>query len=183
MALVYGGTALAQTQIPINEPLQKFHRYIGAGISAPTGLLEDAGRRGFHCWSRVGYFLTANTEVIAGPEYHTFDRDNLGQFGTSGGRFYTIMLGVGVKYNLGRDRERRNPYVFAGAGWAFLEVLPLTTLEEGTRRFNSAEGIYLEGGLGVSLDWIFLQAKIVRVAKRYIGDRLTFFPFSIGLRF
>lgn len=181
--LLCGAGASAQTQIPIDKPLNRFHRYAGIGISTPTGVLEDYGRRGFHFWARVGYALTSNTEISVGPEYHTFDRDNRGQFGTHGGRFYTLMLGADIKYNFGRDRDLRNPYVFFGGGWAFMEVLPLTTPVGSTQRFESAEGVYLEGGLGVEMGWIFLQAKVIRVAKRYVGDRLTHFPFSVGLRF
>jgi len=181
--LLGASLATAQTQIPINEPIERFRHYVGAGVSIPTGLLEEYGRRGFHLWGRVGYALTPNTEISIGPDYHTFDRENRGQFGTHGGRFYTLMLGVNIKRNLGKDPEQNNPYIFAGGGWAFMEVLPLTTIAEGTQRFRSAEGIYLEGGAGVELNWVFLQIKIVRVAKPYIGDRLTHFPFSVGLRF
>jgi hypothetical protein len=181
--LLGGSIVTAQTQIPINEPIEKFRRYVGTGISTPTGLLEDGGRRGFHFWGRVGYALTPSIEISFGPDYHTFDRDNSGQFGTNGGRLYTLMLGADIKRNLGTDPEISNPYVFAGVGWAYMKVLPLTTLARGTQRFESAEGLFLEGGLGVELDWVFLQAKVVRVAKRYVGDGLTHFPFSVGLRF
>ena len=183
LILLNGFSALAQTQIPLNEPIDRFRRYVGAGVSAPTGLLEQFGRRGFHFWGRVGYSVTANTELTFGPDYHTFDRDNRGQFGTYGGRFYTLMLGMDLKYNLGNDRELRNPYIFVGMGWAFMEVLPLTTLQTGTRRSETAESVYLEGGAGIELDWVFLQAKVVRIPKRYVGDKLTHFPISIGLKF
>lgn len=183
LLLLNGFSALAQTQIPLNEPLDRFQRYVGTGVSAPTGLLEQFGRRGFHFWGRVGYSVTAGTELTFGPEYHTFDRDNRGQFGTYGGRFYTLMLGMDLKYNLGNDRELRNPFIFVGMGWAFMEVLPLTTPQTGTRRFETAEGVYLEGGAGIELDWVFLQAKVVRIPKRYIGDKLTHFPISVGLKF
>jgi len=177
------GTVLAQTQIPINQPLQKFHHSVGVGISAPTGVLEDAGRRGFHVWGRVCYALGTNVEIAVGPEYHTFDRDNFGQYGTYGGRFYTLMIAADLRYNLGHDREKRNPYLFAGLGWAHLQVQPLTTIERGTERFDSAEGPMFEAGAGLEHGWTFLQVKVVIVAKRYIGDRLTFLPFSIGFRF
>ncbi len=183
LVLMGGTIATAQTQIPINEPIEKFRRYFGTGISVPTGSLEDGGRRGFHFWGRIGYTLTPTTELSIGPEYHTFDRDNRGQFGTYGGRLYTLMLGVNIKRNLGADPEFMNPYLFAGGGWAFMEVLPLTTIARGKERFESANGVYLEGGFGLELGWILLQVKVVRVAKRYIGDRLTHFPFSVGLRF
>jgi hypothetical protein len=183
MLLLGALDSAAQTRIPIDEPLDRFRRYVGTGVSTPTGLLEDFGRRGFHFWARVGYSVTANTELTFGPEYHTFDRDNRGQFGTYGGRFYTLMLGMDIKYNFGRDRELRNPYLFAGLGWTYMEVLPLTTPARGTQRFESAEGVYLEAGAGVELNWVFLQAKVVRVVKQYVGDRLTHFPFSVGLRF
>ncbi len=181
--LVMGNHIVAQTQVPIDEPIEKFRQYVGTGISAPTGLLEQAGHRGYHFWGRVGYALSSTTELMVGPEYHTFDRDNHGLFGARGGRFYTVMLGVGLKYNLGQDRELRNPYIFAGAGWAFMEVLPLTTAIGGTQRFESTEGAFIEGGAGMEMGWVFLQFKVVRVAKRYIGDQLTHLPFSVGLKF
>ncbi|MEW6413066.1 MAG: outer membrane beta-barrel protein [Candidatus Zixiibacteriota bacterium] len=190
VTLLFAVGASAQVPSPISV-------YIGGALSVPSSGNFNAGwQMGYHGMAGVGYKLSKNLMLSGKIEHHTFFFDLADFFGVDGGDTKVWMYGIDGRYTLNLPAIPLKPYVKAGSGIAkiswqeFESTDPSTTLTAAVLNAGiteaSASKVYFDIGGGIELKAIpafglFAEARYVSVATD--GERMSFVPMTIGLKF
>lgn len=166
--------------------------YLGGALSVPAGGDFNTGWRwGYHGWAGVGYKMGAGLRVTGKVEYHDFFFDMMDLVGIEGGDTKVWMYGVDGRYKLNIPAVPIKPFVLAGGGiarvsWDEFEgtSLAASTLNAGIP--DPVSKVYFNFGGGLELlalptFGLFAEARYVSIATE--GERMSFVPMSIGLRF
>ena len=154
--------------------------YLGVGASIPTGDLADGWNIGFHATGRAGFSVAPKLELLVGADFHTFSLDNQVP-NIDGGSHSSINLSVGLKIDLSTLDMSASPYLLGGGGLAIWSIGDITIPGFGVSMSDSESDFFIEAGVGVVLNRLFLQAKYVNIFSE--GSSISYIPFTLGVKF
>ena len=185
----------------------------GAGISLPTGTLQDEWKSGFNLGGTVSHTFHKNLSIIGDLQYNRFsldnNADNLKGYDLDGGSYSVTTLMTGVRYSIPFEGKSAF-YLQGGVGIAFsslkdieieLDADEVQALQVGIA-FSSLKDIEMAGytiikgdsstdlALMAGTGWEYRvnRNETLFVELRYVnvlneGPNLAFFPLRIGASF
>ncbi len=170
----------ASAQIP-GKP---FTLYGQAGLSLPQQDLNDGWKTGYHASVGLGMPIMPKLEGVARVAVHRFASD---MSGLDGGEMTSMMLGADLKLNAGMPMMTYKPYLFAGAGFARMEVADMTAvigaatgLAGGVSSETNTKLYYTIGG-GLEFGMLFIEARYV--SAKVDDAKMSYLPISLGIKF
>lgn len=169
MRRILFAAALAVFLLPSLAEAQMPRFMAGGGISTPTGDFNDVAGIGYH--GRLGVQLGAPAFPMAGRlegEYHSFGQEgSLPKVNVLNGALSAVLSleGVGI-----------TPYFLAGIGRYRVDI--------DVAGSDPATETGFHGGFGVNIGAIgpggFAEFRVVQINTE--GDKVRYFPLSVGLR-
>lgn len=170
-----------------------FSLYAGGALSLPNAPddFKNSFKTGYHGLVGLGYKMGPGFQLVGKAEYHKFAFDFAGLSGVDGGDSRVWMFGSDGRLALGLPAAPIKPFVFAGIG-----IANIKQSEFGGNQFLATElnealpdtqnKVYYNIGGGVELKFgpslnLFVQGRYVSVATE--GDKTTFVPITVGLKF
>ncbi|MCH7691602.1 MAG: outer membrane beta-barrel protein [candidate division Zixibacteria bacterium] len=154
--------------------------YLGVGASIPTGDLADGWNIGFHATGRAGFSVAPKLELLVGADFHIFGLDNQ-VTNIEGGSLSSINLSGDLKIDLGTPDMSASPYLLGGGGLAIWSIGDITIPGFGVVRSDSESDFFIEAGVGVVLNHLFLQVKYVNIFSK--GSSISYIPLTVGVKF
>lgn len=162
----------------------------GAGASMPLGTLGSGWGLGFHGRGalsvRLGSFgHTAETNMLAELEYHSFEYDSRGS-SISGLTFSSMMLGGGIRHTFFSAKSSfEGVATERGIGFLVTATSGLTTIDISRTNFVSFQAEsewYISFGFGV------VMSRSVTVLMRYVtipieDTNIDYIPLTISFSF
>lgn len=192
LAILIAFGASASAQVP-SSPVSF---YAGGALSIPTAPdgFKDSFKNGYHGLIGVGYDVSPMFELVGKVEYHSFsfDFDEAGMDGYSGGTNKMWMYGADAKWNPSVPSLPFSPYVLGGLGFATFEQsefdgpasLGLSLLNEMIPESQTEFYWNLGGGVNLATSPVlslFAQARYVSIQTE--GESSSFIPVSVGVKF
>ena len=161
----------------------------GAGISLPTGTLQDEWKSGFNLGGTVSHTFHKNLSIIGDLQYNRFsldnNADNLKGYDLDGGSYSVTTLMTGVRYSIPFEGKSAF-YLQGGVGIAFSSLKDIEMAGYTIIKGDSSTDLALMAGTGWEYrvnrnETLFVELRYVNVLNE--GPNLAFFPLRIGASF
>ena len=161
----------------------------GAGISLPTGTLQDEWKSGFNLGGTVSHTFHKNLSIIGDLQYNRFsldnNADNLKGNDLDGGSYSVTTLMTGVRYSIPFEGKSAF-YLQGGVGIAFSSLKDIEMAGYTIIKGDSSTDLALMAGTGWEYrvnrnETLFVELRYVNVLNE--GPNLAFFPLRIGASF
>ena len=161
----------------------------GAGISLPTGTLQDEWKSGFNLGGTVSHTFHKNLSIIGDLQYNRFsldnNADNLKGYDLDGGSYSVTTLMTGVRYSIPFEGKSAF-YLQGGVGIAFSSLKDIEMAGYTIIKGDSSTDLALMAGTGWEYrvnrnETLFVELRYVNVLNE--GPNLAFFPLRIGATF
>ena len=161
----------------------------GAGISLPTGTLQDEWKSGFNLGGTVSHTFHKNLSIIGDLQYNRFsldnNADNLKGYDLDGGSYSVTTLMTGVRYSIPFEGKSAF-YLQGGLGIAFSSLKDIEMAGFTVIKGDSSTDLALMGGAGWEYrinknEALFVELRYVNVLNE--GSNLSFCPIRIGATF
>ena len=161
----------------------------GAGISLPTGTLQDEWKSGFNLGGTVSHSILKNLSIIGDLQYNRFsldnNADNLKGYDLDGGSYSVTTLMTGVRYSIPFEGKSAF-YLQGGVGIAFSSLKDIEMAGYTIIKGDSSTDLALMAGTGWEYrvnrnETLFVELRYVNVLNE--GPNLAFFPLRIGATF
>ena len=161
----------------------------GAGISLPTGTLQDEWKSGFNLGGTVSHTFHKNLSIIGDLQYNRFsldnNADNLKGYDLDGGSYSVTTLMTGVRYSIPFEGKSAF-YLQGGVGIAFSSLKDIEMAGYTIIKGDSSTDLALMAGTGLEYrvnrnETLFVELRYVNVLNE--GPNLAFFPLRIGATF
>ena len=161
----------------------------GAGISLPTGTLQDEWKSGFNLGGTVSHTFHKNLSIIRDLQYNRFsldnNADNLKGYDLDGGSYSVTTLMTGVRYSIPFEGKSAF-YLQGGVGIAFSSLKDIEMAGYTIIKGDSSTDLALMAGTGWEYrvnrnETLFVELRYVNVLNE--GPNLAFFPLRIGASF
>ena len=161
----------------------------GAGISLPTGTLQDEWKSGFNLGGTVSHTFHKNLSIIGDLQYNRFsldhNADNLKGYDLDGGSYSVTTLMTGVRYSIPFEGKSAF-YLQGGVGIAFSSLKEIEMAGYTIIKGDSSTDLALMAGTGWEYrvnrnETLFVELRYVNVLNE--GPNLAFFPLRIGATF
>lgn len=162
---------------------------LGAGISLPTGNLQDEWKSGFNLGGTVSHTFHKNLSIIGDLQYNRFsldnNADNLKGYDLDGGSYSVTTLMTGVRYSIPFEGKSAF-YLQGGVGIAFSSLKDIEMAGYTIIKGDSSTDLALMAGTGWEYrvnrnETLFVELRYVNVLNE--GPNLAFFPLRIGASF
>ena len=161
----------------------------GAGISLPTGTLQDEWKSGYNLGGTVSHTFHKNLSIIGDLQYNRFsldnNADNLKGYDLDGGSYSVTTLMTGVRYSIPFEGKSAF-YLQGGVGIAFSSLKDIEMAGYTIIKGDSSTDLALMAGTGWEYrvnrnETLFVELRYVNVLNE--GPNLAFFPLRIGASF
>lgn len=161
----------------------------GAGISLPTGTLQDEWKSGVNLGGTVSHTFHKNLSIIGDLQYNRFsldnNADNLKGYDLDGGSYSVTTLMTGVRYSIPFEGKSAF-YLQGGVGIAFSSLKDIEMAGYTIIKGDSSTDLALMAGTGWEYrvnrnETLFVELRYVNVLNE--GPNLAFFPLRIGASF
>jgi len=150
---------------------KRFNIYLGAGIGVPSGNLSGGFKTGFHATGRLGFSIAPRLSLLLGADFNHFPIDQPGLLDLLGlGGLTATTFGGGIRLDLVVPEAGIAPFIMGGLGFARLRQPGMTIPGLAAFTFERRSKLYFEGGGGIELRRLLIQAKIVYINNGFVNS-------------